>query len=69
MPQIMEMEILDTTQLHRSTKRASKMAVVKQSIRVTREHVVTLDRPHLGFALEDIEHETVDGDGSPLSVL
>ena len=69
MPQIMEMEILDTTQLHRSTKRTSKMAVVKQGIRVTREHVVTLDRSHLGFSLEDIEHETVDGDGSPLSVL
>jgi len=65
----MEMEILDTTQLHRSTKGAPKMAVVKKGIRVTREHVVTLDRPYLGFALQDIEHEAVDGNGSPFSVL
>ena len=69
MPQSMEMEILDTAQLQHSTKRASKMAVVKQGIRVTRKHVVTLDRTHLGFALQDIEHETVDGNGSPFSVL
>ena len=69
MPQIMEMEIFDTAQLQHSTKRASKMAVVKQCIRVTREHVITLDRSHLGFALEDIEYETVDGNRSPLSVL
>lgn len=69
MPQIMEMEIFDTAQLHRSTKRASEMAVVKQSMRVTREHEVTLVRSHRGFALEDIEHETVDGNRSPLSVL
>ena len=55
MPQIMEMEIFDTTQLHRATKRTSKMAIVKQGERVTREHVVTLERPHLGFSLEDIE--------------
>ena len=69
MPQIMEMEIFETAHLHRSTKRASKMAVVKQSVRVTRKHAVTLDRSHLSFALEDIEHETIGGDGSPLSVL
>ena len=63
------MEILDTDHLHRFTKRASEMAVVKQGACVTREHVVTLDRPHLGFSLEDIQHETVDWNGSPLSVL
>jgi hypothetical protein len=69
MPQIMKMEILDTAQLHRSTKGAPEMAVVKKGERITREHVITLERPHLGFALQDIEHETVDGDGSPVSVL
>ena len=69
MPQIMEMEIFDTAHLHRSTKRTSKMAIVKQGLRVTREHVVTLDRAHLGFSLEDIEHETVDQDRSLLAVL
>jgi hypothetical protein len=69
MPEIMEMEILDTAQLHRSTKGAPEMAVVKKGERFTRDHVVTLNRPHLGFALQDIEYETVDGNGSPFSVL
>ena len=69
MPQIMEMEIFDTPQLQHSTKRASKMAVVKKGIRVTREHIVTLARAHLGLSFQNIEHETIDRDGSPLSVL
>ena len=69
MPQIMKMEILDTDQLQRSTKGSAEMTVVKKGIRVTREHVVTLDRPYLGFYLQDIEHETVDRNGSPFPVL
>ena len=60
MPQIMETEIFDTAQLHRSTKRTSKMAVVKQGERVTWGTGSHLNRTDLGFALEDIERETVD---------
>ena len=69
MPQIMEMEIFDSAHFHRATKGAPKMAVVKQDERVTREHIVTLERSHLSFSLEDIEHETDDGNRSPFSIL